>query len=119
MPECAARTGTQLSRSSPRSTTGNFRVKGPKPATSGCARRDVRAQVALAESINGLCKTELIKRHGPWRTADAVELATAEYVDWSNHRRPYESCGDIPPAEREASYYAHEGARPSAELSQP
>ena len=56
---------------------------------------------ALAESINGLYKTELIKPRGPWRTLDAVEIATAEWVDWFNHRRLYEYCGDISPAEFE------------------
>jgi putative transposase len=45
---------------------------------------------ALAETINGLYKTELIKRRGPWRTADHVEYAPAEWVDWFNHRRLYE-----------------------------
>ena len=63
---------------------------------------------ALAETINGLYKTELIKRHGPWRDADAVEYATAEWVDWYNHRRLYEYCGDIPPAELENQYYAQQ-----------
>jgi len=72
---------------------------------------------ALAETINGLYKTELIKPQGPWRTVDAVEYATAEYVDWFNHRRLYEYCGDIPPAEREALHYAHHRAQPTAELS--
>ena len=57
---------------------------------------------ALAESINGLYKTELIKPRAPWRTLDAVEIATAEWVDWFNHRRLYEFCGDIPPADLEA-----------------
>lgn len=61
---------------------------------------------ALAETINGLYKTELIKPHGPWRTVDDVELGTAEWVDWFDHRRLYEYCGDIPPAELEAAYYA-------------
>ena len=61
---------------------------------------------ALAETINGLYKTELIKPRGPWKTADDVEYGTAEYVDWFNHRRLYEYCGDIPPAELEAAYYA-------------
>ena len=60
---------------------------------------------ALAESVIGLFKTELIKPHGPWRTAGEVEIATLEYVDWFNHQRLYEACGDIPPAELEASYY--------------
>ena len=72
---------------------------------------------ALAETINGLYKTELIKPRGPWRTADAVEYATAEWVDWFNHRRLYEYCGDIPPAEAEDHYYAHRTAQPTAELS--
>ena len=63
---------------------------------------------ALAESINGLYKTELIKAHGPWRTIDQVEVATAEWVDWFNHRRLYEYCGDIPPAEMEAAHYAQQ-----------
>ena len=62
---------------------------------------------ALAETINGLYKTELIKPLGPWTGIDAVEIATAEWVDWFNHRRLYEYCGDIPPAELEAAYYAH------------
>ncbi len=61
---------------------------------------------ALAESINGLYKTELIKHRKPWRTVEHVEIATMEWVDWYNHRRLYEYCGDIPPAELEALYYA-------------
>jgi putative transposase len=60
---------------------------------------------ALAETINGLYKTEVIKHRGPWRTVDQVEYATAEWVDWFNHRRLYEYCGDIPPAELEAAHY--------------
>ena len=72
---------------------------------------------ALAESINGLYKTELIKPRGPWRTADHVEIATLEWVDWFNHRRLYEHCGDVPPAELEAAYYRLEGTRQPAEFS--
>jgi putative transposase len=72
---------------------------------------------ALAETINGLYKTELIKPRKPWRTVDDVELATAEWVDWFNHRRLYQYCGDIPPAELEAAYYAQQLAQPAAELS--
>ena len=59
---------------------------------------------ALAESVIGLFKTELIKPRGPWRTAEQVEIATLEYVHWFNHRRLYEACGDIPPAELETAY---------------
>jgi putative transposase len=62
---------------------------------------------ALAESVIGLFKTELIKPGGPWRTAEQVEIATLDYVDWFNHRRLYEACGDIPPAELEDAYYRH------------
>jgi putative transposase len=60
---------------------------------------------ALAESVNGLYKTELIRRRGPWRTFDELELATLEWVDWYNHRRLHSACGDIPPAEYESAYY--------------
>ena len=56
---------------------------------------------ALAETINGLYKTELIKPRKPWRTVEQVEYATAEWVDWFNHRRLNEYCGVVPPAELE------------------
>lgn len=72
---------------------------------------------ALAETINGLYKTELIKPRKPWRTVEEVELATAEWVDWFNHRRLYEYCGDLPPAELEAAYYAQHPAQQPAGLS--
>lgn len=65
---------------------------------------------ALAETINGLYKTELIKPRKPWKTVDEVEIATAEWVDWFNHRRLYGYCGDIPPAELEEAYYARTAA---------
>ena len=73
---------------------------------------------ALAESVIGLFKTELIKPRGPWRTAEEVEIATLEYVDWFNHRRLYEACGDIPPAELEAAYYSQNTALAEAGHSQ-
>ena len=60
---------------------------------------------AMAESIIGLFKTELIGRRGPWRGRDAVELATLEWVDWYNNRRLFEALGDIPPAEAESTYW--------------
>jgi putative transposase len=59
---------------------------------------------ALAESTIGLYKTELIRRQGPWRTCDQVELATLEWVDWYNHRRPHTAAADLPPADFEALY---------------
>ena len=61
---------------------------------------------ALAETINGLFKTEVIRRRGPWRNMEAVEFATLEWVDWFNNRRLLEPIGNIPPAEAEARYYA-------------
>jgi putative transposase len=61
---------------------------------------------ALAETINGLFKTEVIRRRGPWRNMEAVEFATLEWVDWYNNRRLLEPIGNIPPAEAEARYYA-------------
>lgn len=61
---------------------------------------------ALAETINGLYKAEVIHRRGPWRSFEAVELATLTWVDWFNHRRLLEPIGNIPPAEAEQRYYA-------------
>jgi len=60
---------------------------------------------ALAETINGLYKTEVIHRRGPWRNMDAVEYATLEWVDWFNNRRLLEPIGNVPPAEFELAYY--------------
>ena len=61
---------------------------------------------ALAETINGLYKAEVIHRRGPWRNFETVEFATLEWVDWFNHRLLLEPIGNIPPAEAEARYYA-------------
>jgi putative transposase len=60
---------------------------------------------ALAESVIGLFKTEVIRRKGPWRHLEAVEFATLDWVDWFNHRRLLEPIGYVPPAEYEARYY--------------
>jgi transposase InsO family protein len=61
---------------------------------------------ALAETVIGLFKAEVIHRRGPWRGFEAVEIATLEWVDWFNNRRLLEPIGNIPPAEAEARYYA-------------
>ena len=61
---------------------------------------------ALAETINGLYKAEVIHRCGPWRSFEAVEFATLEWVDWFNNRRLLEPIGHVPPAEAEALFYA-------------
>lgn len=60
---------------------------------------------ALAETINGLYKTEVIRRRGPWRGLEDVEFATLEWVDWFNNRRLLEPIGNIPPVEYEQAYY--------------
>jgi transposase InsO family protein len=60
---------------------------------------------ALAETINGLYKAEIIHRRGPWKTREAVELATLEWVSWFNNQRLLEPIGYIPPAEAEANYW--------------
>ena len=60
---------------------------------------------ALAETINGLYKTEVIRHRGPWRNIDEVEFATLEWVDWFNNRRLLEPIGNIPPTEFEVEYY--------------
>jgi transposase InsO family protein len=69
---------------------------------------------ALAETINGLYKAELIHRRGPWKTREAVELATLEWVSWFNHHRLLEPIGYIPPIEAEANYW-----RQQAQLAAP
>jgi putative transposase len=61
---------------------------------------------ALAETINGLYKAEVIHRRRPWRSFEAVEFATLEWVDWFNRRRLLEPIGNIPPTEAEQNYYA-------------
>ena len=70
---------------------------------------------AMAETMNGLYKTELIRRQGPWRNAEHVELATLAWVEWFNTRRLHSELGDVPPTEFEANYYA----RPRAETKVP
>jgi putative transposase len=68
--------------------------------------RNVASPLRLPESINGLYKTEVIRRRGPWRSLEAVEFATLEWVEWFNNRRLLEPIGNVPPAEAEARYYA-------------
>ena len=65
---------------------------------------------ALAETVVGLYKNELIRRRGPWRSLDHLELATAEWVDWWNRRRLHSANGDLPPAEFEEAYHRQHDA---------
>jgi transposase InsO family protein len=69
---------------------------------------------ALAETINGLFKAEVIHWRGPWRSFEAVEFATREWVDGFNHRRLLEPIGNIPPAEAETAFHAQLEAMPIA-----
>jgi transposase InsO family protein len=87
----------------------------PRQASSPRSARSETAQPALgldprdnalAETINGLYKAEVIHRRGPWRSFEAVEFATLEWVDWFNTRTLLEPIGNIPPAEAEERYYA-------------
>ncbi|MCU1438927.1 MAG: hypothetical protein JWP66_2014, partial [Naasia sp.] len=67
------------------------------------------------ESVIGLYKTELIKPRRPWQGLDDLELATAEWVDWFNRRRPFEYCDDLTPVEAEQAHYAHHQTRHRSE----
>ena len=86
-----------------RSATANASPNSARNRRSAPSRT---ADDALAETINGLYKTELIRRQGPWRTADTVELATLGWVHWFNTERLHTALGDIPPAEFETANYA-------------
>src|SRR5688500_13966038 len=69
---------------------------------------------ALAETVIGLYKAELVERRRPWRSGQQVELATAEWVDWWNSRRLHEACAYLPPAEFEAAYHARQASETAA-----
>lgn len=69
---------------------------------------------ALAETINGLFKTEVIRKKGPWKSLEAVEFATLEWVHWFNKTRLFEPIGSIPPAEFEKAYYTELHSQPVA-----
>ena len=74
---------------------------------------------AMAESIIGLFKTEVIRRRGPWRGLDDVEIATLEWVDWFNNRRLFEDLGWIPPAEAESDYHAITHSSENPRMAEP
>jgi len=87
---------------------------GIKPSTGAVGSSHDNA---LAESVNGLYKTELIKPRRPWKGLDDLEIATAEWVDWFNHRRPFEYCDDLTPVEAEQAHYSHHQAAALAGVS--
>jgi putative transposase len=74
---------------------------------------------ALAETIIGLYKTELIRRRGPWKGLDEVEYITLEWVDWFNHRRLLAPIGHVPPAEFEAAFWREENPSDPVRLKHP
>ncbi len=95
--------------------------------TERLAENDVVASVgsrgdsydnALAESIIGLYKTELVRNRGPWHGLDDLELATLEWTDWFNHHRLFHELGRIPPAEFEANYYRQHESAEVAEVAE-
>jgi len=70
----------------------------------------------LAETINGLYKTELIRKRAPWKSREAVELATLEWVAWFNHHWLLEPIGYIPPPEAGAKYYRRLAEKSNSEV---
>jgi putative transposase len=88
-------------------------------ATCSVGSRGDSYDNALAETIIGLYKTELVRQRGPWRGIDDVEYATLEWVDWFNHRRLLEPIGYVPPAEFEAAFRREEDPSYPAQLKEP
>jgi putative transposase len=92
---------------------------GEQGAVNSVGSKGDSYDTALAETIIGLYKTELIRRRGPWKGIDDVEYATLEWVDWFNHRRLLEPIGDVPPAEFETTYWSRDGSEERATLRDP
>lgn len=88
-------------------------------AVSSVGSRGDSYDNAMAESFNGLFKTELIHPRGPWRGLDQLELAVMEYLDWYNHRRLHGEIGMVPPAEYETTYYRQTDSSPKGEIKEP
>lgn len=88
-------------------------------AASSVGSRGDAYDNALAETVIGLYKTEVIRNRGPWKNLDEVEYATLEWVDWFNHRRLLEPIGNIPPAEFEVYYWRKEGQEAAEVLKEP
>ena len=84
-------------------TVSRGRVAGIEPSAGSIGDSYDNAQ---AETINGLYKAEVIHRRGPWRSFEAVEFATPQWVDWFNRRRLLEPIGNIPPADAEENFNA-------------
>ena len=100
-----ARTSSTTAIAACSTCRSNIPNGSPRRASSPQSAASASYDNALAETINGLYKAEVIHRRGPWRSFEAVEFATLEWVDWFNHRRLLEPIGNIPPAKAEARYY--------------
>ncbi len=90
--------------------TEHLDAAGIKPSTGAVGSS---FDNALAESVIGLYKTELVKPRRPWKGLDDLEIATAEWIDWFNHQRPFEYCNDLTPVDAEQAHYRHH-QRPAA-----
>jgi putative transposase len=91
-------------------------------AVNSVGSRDDSYNNALAETIIGLYKAELVRNRSPWRGLDDLEYATLEWIDWFNHRRLFEAHGQIPPAEFEENYYRRQkgsGQQAETQTKQP
>jgi hypothetical protein len=98
-------------------SSARFTTSSTQPKTPLKSRLDnYRSINALAESFNGLYKSELIHRQGPWHNVEHVEWATLNYVDWFNNRRIHESLDYVPLVEFEAHYYDSNESESLAEL---
>ena len=86
-------------------------------AVASVGSKDDSYDNAMAEALNSLYKAELVRNKGPWRGIDDLEIATAEYVDWYNHRRLHTQIGMVPPAEYEGAHHA--GAHPADTSADP
>ena len=84
--------------------TEHLAAAGIQPSTGAVGSSDDNA---LAESVIGIYKTELIKKRGPWKGFDDLEIATAEWVDGFNRGRPFHYCDDLTPVESEQAHYTH------------
>ena len=96
------------------STTATEEFNTCRFDTPSASPRRASYDNALAETVIGLFKAEVIHRCGPWRSFEAVEFATLEWVDWFNNRRLLEPIGNVPPAEAEVVYYAQLEVMPMA-----
>ncbi len=108
----------EFKRSSQHLDSGELRWNQEAGAVASVGSKEDPYDDALAETINGLYKTEVIRRKGPWRSLEDVEFATLEWVHWLNNHRMLEPIGDIPPAEFEGLYWLEQAANDTVGLKE-